>query len=209
VVVVGARERERRESRERGLPFHHSHAPIQKKKKLPPTTQNRLLAIPGARLAFGGTPLPGPHSIPPQYGALAPTAVWVPLGALKDKETFELVTTEVFGPVQVLTTWRDGDLPAVLDALERMDAHLTAAVVSRDPVFINEVLGETVNGTTYVGARARTTGAPQNHWFGPAGDPRAAGIGTPEAIRLVWSCHREVISDVGPWPADAAGLVTS
>lgn len=33
-------------------------------------------------------------------------------------------------------------------------------------------------------------GAPQNHWFGPAGDPRAAGIGTPEAIRLVWSTHR-------------------
>jgi 1-pyrroline-5-carboxylate dehydrogenase len=30
--------------------------------------------------------------------------------------------------------------------------------------------------------RARTTGAPQNHWFGPCGDPRAAGIGTPEAI---------------------------
>ena len=28
-------------------------------------------------------------------------------------------------------------------------------------------------------------GAPQNHWFGPAGDPRAAGIGTPEAIKMV------------------------
>lgn len=34
-------------------------------------------------------------------------------------------------------------------------------------------------------------GAPQNHWFGPAGDPRAAGIGTPEAIKLVWSTHRQ------------------
>lgn len=45
-------------------------------------------------------------------------------------------------------------------------------------------------------------GAPQNHWFGPAGDPRAAGIGTPEAIRLVWSCHREIIHDNGPIPAD-------
>jgi hypothetical protein len=41
-------------------------------------------------------------------------------------------------------------------------------------------------------------GAPQNHWFGPAGDPRAAGIGTPEAIQLVWSGHREIIWDVGP-----------
>jgi hypothetical protein len=35
-----------------------------------------------------------------------------------------------------------------------------------------QVLGETVNGTTYTGIMARTTGAPQNHWFGPAGDPR-------------------------------------
>lgn len=36
----------------------------------------------------------------------------------------------------------------------------------------------------------RTTGAPQNHWFGPGADCRAAGIGTREAIRAVWSCHR-------------------
>ncbi len=62
------------------------------------------------------------------------------------------------------------------------------------------VVGRTVNGTTYAGIRARTTGAPQNHWFGPAGDPRGAGIGTKEAIQLVWSCHREIIQDVGPIP---------
>lgn len=37
--------------------------------------------------------------------------------------------------------------------------------------------------------------------FGPAGDPRGAGIGTKEAIQLVWSCHREIIEDVGPVPA--------
>ena len=71
-----------------------------------------------------------------------------------------------------------------------------------------QVLAHTVNGTTYAGLRARTTGAPQNHWFGPAGDPRAAGIGTPEAIRLVWSCHREIISDVGPVPQGAALATT-
>ena len=92
-----------------------------------------------------------------------------------------------------------------------------------------EVIGKSVNGTTYAGLRARTTGAPQNHWwvyillslfylwdgslilqfcqkqwcdcrFGPSGDPRGAGIGTPEAIKLVWSCHREIIYDVGPVP---------
>ena len=27
-----------------------------------------------------------------------------------------------------------------------------------------------------------------------------AGIGTIEAIRKVWTCHREVINDVGPIP---------
>lgn len=36
--------------------------------------------------------------------------------------------------------------------------------------------------------------------FGPCGDPRGAGIGTPEAIKLVWSGHREVIHDEGPVP---------
>jgi 1-pyrroline-5-carboxylate dehydrogenase len=65
---------------------------------------------------------------------------------------------------------------------------------------VQEVIGNSVNGTTYAGLRGRTTGAPQNHWFGPAGDPRGAGIGTPEAIKLVWSCHREVIYDYGPVP---------
>lgn len=72
-----------------------------------------------------------------------------------------------------------------------------------------QVLGHTVNGTTYVGRRARTTGAPQNHWFGPAGDPRGAGIGTPEAIRLVWSCHREIIHDFGPCPQDTSAYKTT
>jgi 1-pyrroline-5-carboxylate dehydrogenase len=65
-----------------------------------------------------------------------------------------------------------------------------------------QVLGSTVNGTTYTGICARTTGAPQNHWFGPAGDPRGAGIGSPEAIKLVWSCHREIIHDHGPIASD-------
>jgi 1-pyrroline-5-carboxylate dehydrogenase len=69
-------------------------------------------------------------------------------------------------------------------------------------VFQQKVLGATVNRTTYCGIRARTTGAPQNHWFGPCGDPRGAGIGTPEAIRLTWSGHREIILDQGALEAD-------
>lgn len=158
------------------------------------------LAVPGAELMFGGKPLEG-HSIPDIYGAYEPTAVKVPIEALKG-EHFDLLTTELFGPFQIVTTWEDGDLDAVLAMLERMSHHLTAAVVSADPVFQQKVLGATVNGTTYCGLRARTTGAPQNHWFGPAGDPRGAGIGTPEAIKVTWSCHREIIMDQAQLPDD-------
>jgi 1-pyrroline-5-carboxylate dehydrogenase len=157
-----------------------------------------VCAIPGAKLLFGGKPLAG-HSIPARYGALEPTAVQVPLAALESH--FGLVTTELFGPFQVVVEYEDHDLDRVLDIFGRMTQHLTAAVVSADVEFQNRVLGATLNGTTYCGMRARTTGAPQNHWFGPCGDPRAAGIGTPEAIRITWSAHREIIMDQGPLPA--------
>lgn len=160
---------------------------------------NKLLQISGSKLLFGGEPLED-HSIPPVYGAIKPTAIYVPLEEMLKENNYELVTREIFGPFQVVTEYKKDQLPLVLDALERMHAHLTAAVVSNDPHFIQEVIGNTVNGTTYAGLRARTTGAPQNHWFGPAGDPLGAGIGTPEAIKLVWSCHREIIYDIGPMP---------
>jgi 1-pyrroline-5-carboxylate dehydrogenase len=157
-----------------------------------------VLAIPSSRLLFGGQALEG-HSIPECYGAFQPTAVEVPLEAIRGDD-FGLVTTELFGPFQVVVSFGDDDLPVVLAALERISHHLTAAVVSADPLFQNQVLAATVNGTTYTGMRARTTGAPQNHWFGPCGDPRAAGIGTPEAIINTWSGHREIIMDQGPLP---------
>jgi 1-pyrroline-5-carboxylate dehydrogenase len=41
-----------------------------------------------------------------------------------------------------------------------MSHHLTAAVVSNDAIFQEKILSSTVNGTTYSGIRARTTGAP-------------------------------------------------
>ncbi|QCD80888.1 probable aldehyde dehydrogenase [Vigna unguiculata] len=160
---------------------------------------NKLLEIPGSKLLFGGRPLED-HSIPSIYGAIKPTAVYVPLEEIMKDKNFELVTKEIFGPFQVITDYKNSELSVVLDALERMHNHLTAAVVSNDVLFLQEVIGNSVNGTTYAGLRARTTGAPQNHWFGPAGDARGAGIGTPEAIKLVWSCHREVIYDIGPVP---------
>lgn len=159
-----------------------------------------LLSIHGSELLFGGKALTG-HSIPPCYGAMEATAVKVPLPAL-GTDKFGLITTEVFGPFHVVVSYSDADLPMLLRTLERMSHHLTAGIVSNDPIFLKKVLGATVNGTTYCGMRGRTTGAPQNHWFGPSGDPRAAGIGTPEAIITTWSGHREIVSDEGPLPGD-------
>lgn len=159
---------------------------------------DELTSIEGAKLLFGGKHLAG-HSVPDCYGTLDATAVQVPLSALAG-EHFERVTTELFGPLQVVVAYGDDELGTVLGVLERISHHLTAAVVSGDVAFQQAVLAATVNGTTYCGMRARTTGAPQNHWFGPAGDPRAAGIGTPEAIVATWSCHREIIMDQGPLP---------
>ena len=157
-----------------------------------------LTSIDGAELLFGGNHLTG-HTIPDCFGTLQATAVRVPLHALAG-DHFELITTELFGPFQVIVEYGDEDLDTVLDVLERISHHLTAAVVSADVEFQQAVLAATINGTTYCGMRARTTGAPQNHWFGPAGDPRGAGIGTPEAITVTWSGHREIIMDQGPLP---------
>ncbi len=118
---------------------------------------SRLSSIPGARVLFGGRELKN-HSIPSQYGAVEPTAVFVPLKQILEKDNFEACTTEIFGPFQVVTSYSDSELPLVLEACERMSHHLTAGVVSSDIQFINKVLGSTVNGVTYVGRRARTTG---------------------------------------------------
>jgi len=153
---------------------------------------NALAAIPGARVLFGGNRLTG-HSIPDIYGSFDSTAVFVPLKEALKSENFDLVVKEIFGPLQVITEYDDID--DVLEMCERMESHLTAGVVSNDPAFVQKVLGNTINGTTYAGIRARTTGAPQQHWFGPAGDPRSGGIHTIEAINQTWSCHREIIVD--------------
>jgi hypothetical protein len=107
--------------------------------------------------------------------------------------------------VQVVTDYLDSELDLVLQACERMDHHLTAAIVSNDVAFQHKVLGSTVNGTTYMGGRARTTGAPQNHWFGPAGDPRGAGIGTPEVEPPPPLPHAPLDLVVAPSEASSGG----
>jgi 1-pyrroline-5-carboxylate dehydrogenase len=59
-----------------------------------------------------------------------------------------------------VTEYYEKDTDLVLDYLEQMSHHLTAALVSNDPIFTDKCLGRTINGTTYHGLRARTTGAP-------------------------------------------------
>ena len=72
------------------------------------TTENmlehieKLLKIQGSKLLFGGSPLEN-HSIPRIYGALKPTALFVPLLELVKECNFELVTREIFGPFQVIS----------------------------------------------------------------------------------------------------------
>lgn len=63
--------------------------------------KNNLLKIPGSKLLFGGEPLEN-HSIPNIYGAIKPTAVYVPLEEILKPNNFELVTKEIFGPFQVI-----------------------------------------------------------------------------------------------------------
>ena len=155
-----------------------------------------LLKISGAECLFGGKELTN-HSIQQIYGSIQPTAIKIPIGKLLGKN-FNQITKEVFGPFQVIIVYEDNDLDIVKECLEQISQNLTAAIVSNDIYFQQEILANTINGTTYTGMLARTTGAPQNHWFGPSGDPRSAGIGTPEAIINTWSGHREIIKDVGP-----------
>ncbi len=157
-----------------------------------------VLDVPGTELLFGGVALTG-HNIPDSFGAYEPTAIRAPLSEISDTH-FDLLTTELFGPFQIVVSYGANEIDTVLSLFERMSNHLTAAVVSADVQFQNRILRATVNGTTYCGMRARTTGAPQNHWFGPSGDPRGAGIGTPEAITATWSGHREIIFDEGELP---------
>ena len=60
--------------------------------------------------------------------------------------------------MQVLTEYDDSQVDTVLQITEKMHAHLTAAIVSNDAVFVQKMLANTVNGTTYAGIRARCTG---------------------------------------------------
>ena len=62
------------------------------------------------------------------------------------------------------------------------------------PCFFLPGAGALVGKRTGIRA-AMGDGAHSRGGDGPAGDPRGAGIGTPEAIQAVWSCHREIVTD--------------
>ena len=66
-------------------------------------------------MLFGGQPLKDDHSIPSCYGSWEPTAVFVPIAEAFKEENFGVVTTELFGPFQVVTEYDDSQLDMVLE----------------------------------------------------------------------------------------------
>jgi 1-pyrroline-5-carboxylate dehydrogenase len=54
----------------------------------------------------------------------------------------------------------DKDVDYMINVLENLPHHLTAACVSNDVLFTEKILSSSINGTTYHGLKARTTGAP-------------------------------------------------
>lgn len=158
---------------------------------------NQILStIPTAVLITGGQSVSEPNSVPSVYGLFQPTVLFVPWQSLKSVEAQHVVFEETFGPLLVCCSYSRDELHDVLKMLDKVEHHLSAGVVSRDPVFVNLILGQSVNGITYVG-KGRTTGAPPNHFFGPSNDPRASGVGTPKCIVDTWTCHREIVIDYG------------
>ena len=76
------------------------------------------MELDGAEIVFGGKPLKN-HSIPAVYGAWEPTAIFVPLKHFRGAKKFKLLTTELFGPFQVLTEYGTKDEDRVLEILEQ------------------------------------------------------------------------------------------
>lgn len=137
--------------------------------------------------------------IPSSNGTFKPTAVFVPFKHFLNPTHQPLLFTEFFAPFQIVTEYSQSEVNDVLKVLEDIPHNLTASICSNDNKFVHHFLGNTINGVTYSGILSRTTGAPQNHYFGPSGDPRSSGIGTPEAIINMWTCHREVVTDIGEY----------
>ena len=77
-----------------------------------------ILQIPGSYIICGGNELES-HDIPEIYGAVEPTAIFVPLEEMIKDENFELCVTELFAPFQIITEYKDANVDLVLEACER------------------------------------------------------------------------------------------
>lgn len=66
-----------------------------------------VMELEGAKILFGGKPLTEAHTIPAVYGSFQPTAIYVPLKHFRSVKKFKLLTTELFGPFQIVTEYRE------------------------------------------------------------------------------------------------------
>lgn len=65
----------------------------------------------------------------------------MPLKHFRSMKKRKLLTTELFGPFQIVTEYGNAQLDQVLDICESCPHHLTAAVVSNDAIFTDKILG--------------------------------------------------------------------
>lgn len=93
-----------------------------------------ILELDGAKVLYGGNPLKN-HTIPAIYGSWEPTAVYVPLKHFRGVKKLKLLTTELFGPFQIICEYGSHEEERVLEIMESIPHHLTAAVVSNDILF--------------------------------------------------------------------------
>lgn len=73
-----------------------------------------ILELDGAKILFGGEPLPQPHHIPSVYGSYKPTAIFVPFKHFRSEKKSKLLTTELFGPFQIVTEYKTKDIDFML-----------------------------------------------------------------------------------------------
>jgi len=59
--------------------------------------KEKILKMEGAKVLFGGNIKTG-HKIPECYGSFEPTAMLVDIKNFENKEFFNILTTEIFGP---------------------------------------------------------------------------------------------------------------
>jgi len=83
-----------------------------------------VLELEGSKLLFGGKPLAEAHNIPTIYGSYQPTAIFVPLRHFRSPKKFKLLTTELFGPFQIVTEYKDKEIDSVLNTLEKMSCQM-------------------------------------------------------------------------------------